>query len=166
MPSLNDLPESPEAKIVRNFFRVLKEDSRIAGRFKTIRLVELPRTTAVPQFDFNTLIVCPSAVVPRDHPMRRQTTRVQILVGFFVPWESTDRDSDLIGLNLLNLVRIVVWENIELKDTIADPDKVITFATAELEPERLIPMPASGSRVIWGTVTLETDIDPLTGEII
>lgn len=166
MPDLDGLAESPEARIVKSFHRVLRDDPRINTIFDPVRLIELPQPIQMPEFAAYSLVICPTRITGKDWAQERQTTFVDMFVGFFLPWEDSTRDSELRGLDLLNLLRMIAWENVELKDTIPDPDKIITIATMDVRFEPLLPLPSKMTRVVWAHVVMNTDIWPRKGVIV
>ncbi|MDQ5870602.1 MAG: hypothetical protein M3547_00130 [Acidobacteriota bacterium] len=166
---LDDLPESPESLIAKSFFKVLEDDTILSAIFKDYRLVELPDPASMPTFGTGTVVVAVKFNSIEDWPSGRQTVRVDLLIGFYIQWEPTDEKAKCHGLRLVNRVRLLAWENQELKNTVAGTalaavGKVITFATVKVRPLDLMATESKGTWIVRCQVTWETDIRPKTGD--
>jgi len=166
--ALDSLPESPESLIAKSFFKVLEDDTILSAIFKDYRLVELPDPAALPTFGTGTVVGAVKFNSIEDWPSGRQTVRVDLVVGFYIPWEPTDEKARCHGLRLVNRVRVLAWENQALKNTVtsslAAVGEVITFATVKVRPLDLMATETKGTWIVRCQVTFETDIRPKTGE--
>jgi hypothetical protein len=167
--ALDDLPESPESLIAKSFFKILSDDTILSAICPDKRLVELPDPAALPTFGHGTMVMAIKHSSIEDWPSGRQTVRVAAIVGFYIPWEPTDENANCHGLRLVNRVRVLAWENQELKNTVAGTalaavGEVITFATVTVRPLDLMATETKGTWIVRCMVMWETDIKPKTGE--
>ena len=163
---LTGIEQSVEALIVRSFFETIRADSRFNTRFNPIRLIELPNVLEVEEFHEWTMFVGVGVVRGEDHPSLRQTTNVPVVVGWILPWESTNADSELRALNVINLFRVFCWENASLKDTVSVPGQIITFATADMRRQSVNVNKERGVCSVPCSVWLQTDLNPKTGDLL
>jgi hypothetical protein len=163
---LDGLSQSPEALIAKTFFGILKADSLLVSVFKPILLIESPTREAFDELTIYTMAVVPWRVRLTDHPGGRQTSFLDLIVSGYLPKEGTEQDSRLRGLDLGSHVRKLAYSNMGLVDTIADPDRVITFAVIDFAYLVSLEPRDTGIRILSFQITFQTDIAPETGAFI
>jgi len=158
--TLADLPESPEAKILRSVLGTLRGDSQLTDVFSPIRKLENPTREAFLTFADFSMSVQPYQVKPDDHPSKRSTVHFGVLISAYLPREQGEEESDLVWLNLGSYLRSVLWGL-----AVEDPDfpSPITFATSEFRYLTPLIVQDRGTRILSYQAIFETDLDPLEG---
>ncbi len=157
---LDALDESPESKIVKAFFALIRNDAKLAAAFQPILLVETITREQFKNVGAWTMTVSPMAATPlrlrpQEHPSRRETVFVPIMVSSFLPPEQSTQDSKLHGLDIGNHIRKIINANQGIADT---------FENASYAPLTPLYVDETGVRVLSGQATYEIDIDPETGD--
>ena len=157
------LPQGPETKIARAFLATLKGDELFARSWTPIVLVESPSIEALNSFAAGSCSVAIAGVKPSDHPSKRQTSLLQLLVSFYLPRENTSVDSACPGLDWMNYLRKLAWGLVEANPSVGGA--AMNFATTTVVP--LTPLVSTeGVMIHSNRVTFETDVDPTQGDFV
>lgn len=163
VPHLAALSDSAEALITRQFFALVRADAVLAGPggFDPWVLVESPAWDGFLDMSHWTGAMQPWSAKQIGEPSHRTVLEVGILVACYLPSEQTEEDSELFWWRILNRLRILSHALV-LRDPVTN--RMITFATTNVETPRPIVDVNRGTKIFTYLVVFQTDIDPRTGE--
>jgi len=157
--TLADLDISPERKIIERVVAILRAEAQLADVFNPIRALENASREAFLSYGVFTMTVQAFAVKAEDHPSKRSTSKLSVLVSVFLPNEQGEEDSAFVGLDLGSFLRSKLWGL-----AVTSGGATYTFATTEFA--HLTPLIGrnGATRILSYRANFETDIDPIEGD--
>jgi hypothetical protein len=152
------LANQAEARIIRAAFAVISADMGMKAKFPIIRLVEA--ITQLTAFGINTMAVAGFPVKPKDYPSQRELIYTDIYICPVLTLEPTNFNSKLEANELFNDVRILLNNNLPLKDGLVS----VTDAVVDLDWRNTILPKSTNGRIPVFVARYQKSIDVITGE--